>query len=121
MSNEKTKFIFMIYLMYFINFIYVIHLMCWNYLADLITHNRKRNNRSNSRDGDTWRALFYDGLHFNGEGNQAMYRIVREELEAIGLEPDELPMHRPSMLGRAYPQVYDESGRPKPRTTKMRR
>lgn len=71
--------------------------------------------------GDTWRALFYDGLHFNGEGNQAMYRIVREELEAIGLEPDKLPMHRPSMLGRAYPQVYDESGRPKPRTTKMRR
>ena len=50
-----------------------------------------------------------------------MYRIVREELEAIGLEPDKLPMHRPSMLGRAYPQVYDESGRPKPRTTKMGR
>ena len=22
------------------NFIYVIHLMCWNYLVDLITHNR---------------------------------------------------------------------------------
>ena len=28
------------------NFIYVIHLMCWNYLILLITD--KRNNRSNS-------------------------------------------------------------------------
>ena len=34
------------------NFIYVIHLMCRNYLVDLITHNRNRNNRSNSRGGD---------------------------------------------------------------------
>ena len=40
------------------NFIYVIHLMCRNYLVDLITHNRKRNrnNRSNSRDGDNNRG-----------------------------------------------------------------
>ena len=33
------------------NFIYVIHLMCWNYLIapmDLITHSRNTNNRSNS-------------------------------------------------------------------------
>ena len=33
------------------NFIYVIHLMCWNYLIaliDLITHSRNRNNRNNS-------------------------------------------------------------------------
>ena len=32
------------------NFIYVIHLMCWNYLIDLITDNRNRNskNRRNS-------------------------------------------------------------------------
>ena len=40
------------------SFIYVIHLMCWNYLIDLIdlmdliTHNRNRNNRNNSRDWD---------------------------------------------------------------------
>ena len=55
----KMKFIFMIYLMYWIylmSFIYVIHLMCWNYLIDLIdlmdliTHNRNRNSRNNSRD-----------------------------------------------------------------------
>ena len=26
------------------NFIYVIHLMCWNYLIDMITHSRNRNN-----------------------------------------------------------------------------
>ena len=47
----KMKFIFMIYLMYWIylmSFIYVIHPMCWNYLVNLITHNRNRNNRSNS-------------------------------------------------------------------------
>ena len=47
----------MIYLMYWIylmSFIYVIHLMCWNYLIGLITHNRNRssNNRNNSRDWD---------------------------------------------------------------------
>ena len=30
------------------NFIYVIHLMCWNYLVDLITQNTKINIRSNS-------------------------------------------------------------------------
>ena len=33
------------------NFIYVIHMMCWNYLIaliDLITHSRNRNNRNNS-------------------------------------------------------------------------
>ena len=34
------------------NFIYVIHLMCWNYLIGLITQNRHRNNRSNSGDCD---------------------------------------------------------------------
>ena len=37
------------------NFIYVIHLMCWNYLIaliDLITHSRNRNNRNNSGNGD---------------------------------------------------------------------
>ena len=34
------------------NFIYVIHLMCWNYLIVLITQNRHRNNRSNSKDWD---------------------------------------------------------------------
>ena len=34
------------------NFIYVIHLMCWNYMVVLITHNRNRNsnNRNNGRD-----------------------------------------------------------------------
>ena len=30
------------------NFIYVIHLMCWNYLILLVTQNRHRNHRSNS-------------------------------------------------------------------------
>ena len=30
------------------NFIYVIHLMCWNYLIDLITHNRNRNSKNRS-------------------------------------------------------------------------
>ena len=37
------------------NFIYVIHLMCWNYLIaliDLSTHSRNRNNRNNSGDGN---------------------------------------------------------------------
>ena len=36
------------------NFIYVIHLMCWSYLIDLITDSRNRNskNRSNSGDGN---------------------------------------------------------------------
>ena len=40
----------MIYLMYwilFMNVIYVIHLMCWNYLIALITHSRNRNNMGN--------------------------------------------------------------------------
>ena len=42
------------------NFIYVIHLMCWNYLIDLITDNRNRNskNRSNS-------------IHCNNKGGRA--------------------------------------------------
>ena len=42
------------------NFIYVIHLMCRNYLVDLITHNRKRNrsNRNNS-------------IHCNTKGGRA--------------------------------------------------
>ena len=34
------------------NFIYVIHLMCWNYLialVDLITHSRNRNKRNNRK------------------------------------------------------------------------
>ena len=50
----ECVFMLMIYLMYwikFMNFIYVIHLMCWNYLIaliDLITHSRNRNNRNNS-------------------------------------------------------------------------
>ena len=41
------------------NFIYVIHLMCWNYLVDLITHNRNINYRNNCKDGDNkrWRVL----------------------------------------------------------------
>ena len=46
-------FIFKIYVMYWIylmSFIYVIHLMCWNYLIDLITRNRNRKNKNNSRD-----------------------------------------------------------------------
>ena len=29
------------------NFIYVIHLMCWNYLIVLISQNRNRSNGSN--------------------------------------------------------------------------
>ena len=28
------------------NFIYVIHLMCWNYLIDLITHNINRKQKT---------------------------------------------------------------------------
>ena len=43
------------------NFIYVIHLMCWNYLIaliDLITHSRNRNNRNNS-------------IHCNNKGGRA--------------------------------------------------
>ena len=54
----------MIYLMYwilFMNVIYVIHLMCWNYLIaliDLITHSRNRNNRNNS-------------IHCNNKGGRA--------------------------------------------------
>ena len=49
----------MIYLMHwiqFMNFIRVIHLVCWNYLVDLITYNRNRNrnssNRNNSGNGN---------------------------------------------------------------------
>ena len=34
------------------NFIYVIHLMCWNYLIDLITDNRNRNSKNRSNGGD---------------------------------------------------------------------
>ena len=34
------------------NFIYVIHLMCWNYLIALIDQITHRNNRNNSGDGD---------------------------------------------------------------------
>ena len=44
------------------NFIYVIHLMCWNYLIaliDLITHSRNRNNRNNS-------------IHCNNKGGRAL-------------------------------------------------
>ena len=46
------------------NFIYVIHLMCWNYLIDLIdliTHSRNRNNRNNS-------------IHCNNKGGRARQR-----------------------------------------------
>ena len=38
------------------NFIYVIHLMCWNYLIDLITHNRNRNRNRNSNNRNNTRA-----------------------------------------------------------------
>ena len=34
------------------NFIYVIHLMCWKYLIALITHNRSKNHRNSSGDGN---------------------------------------------------------------------
>ena len=34
------------------NFIYVIHLMCWNYLIDLITDNRNRNSKNRINSGD---------------------------------------------------------------------
>ena len=43
------------------NFICVIHMMCWNYLIaliDLITHSRNRNNRNNS-------------IHCNNKGGRA--------------------------------------------------
>ena len=55
------------------NFIYVIHLMCWNYLIDLITDNRNRNskNRSNSGGGNNKggrareaRAPFWTHFHY---------------------------------------------------------
>ena len=45
----------MIDLMYwisFMNFIYVVHLMCWNYLIVLITQNRNRSNGSNRKHRD---------------------------------------------------------------------
>ena len=41
------------------NFIYVIHMMCWNYLIaliDLITHSRKRNSINNSGHGNNKRG-----------------------------------------------------------------
>ena len=38
------------------NFIYVIHLMCWKYLIALITHSRNRNNSGNG-DNKGARAL----------------------------------------------------------------
>ena len=47
------------------NFIYVIHLMCWNYLIaliDLITHSRNRNNRNNS-------------IHCNNKGGARAKRV----------------------------------------------
>ena len=53
------------YWIYLMSFIYVIHLMCWNYLIDLIdlmdliTHNRNRNNRNNS-------------IHCNNKGGRAL-------------------------------------------------
>ena len=45
------------------NFIYVIHLMCWNYLIaliDLITHSRNRNNSGdgNNKKGRVYRFCF---------------------------------------------------------------
>ena len=44
--------IFMIYLMhwiYLMSCIYVIHLMCWNYMIDLITRDKNRKNKNNIR------------------------------------------------------------------------
>ena len=43
------------------NFIYVIHLMCWNYLIDKITHSRNRNNSGN---GDNKGALAVNAVVF---------------------------------------------------------
>ena len=44
------------------NFIYVIHLMCWNYLIDLITHNTNINRSSNNRN---------NSIHCNNKGARA--------------------------------------------------
>ena len=38
------------------NFIYVIHLMCWNYLIDLITDNRSSSGDGNNKGGRALRA-----------------------------------------------------------------
>ena len=47
LATFGSVFIIMLCLMYwiqFMNLIYVIHLMCWNYLIALITHSKKGNN-----------------------------------------------------------------------------
>ena len=44
------------------NFIHVIHLMCRNYLIDLITHSRHRNRNSNNRN---------NSIHCNDKGAHA--------------------------------------------------
>ena len=51
--HAVAMFIFMINLMYCVylmSFMYDMHPMCWNYLVDLITHNRNRNSTNNSGD-----------------------------------------------------------------------
>ena len=65
--------------------------------------------------GDAWKGLVFDGLHLNGEGNLAVYEIMRDELKAVGVanSPEKLPMHRPDMLGRSMPSFFDDEGRMK--------
>ena len=63
------------------NLIYVIHLMCWNYLIALITHSRNRNNRNNSRVsvGQPWLALqAYKGSGLYRKRFQKNGKIVKK-------------------------------------------
>ena len=55
--------------------------------------------------------LFWDGLHFNAKGQEAMYEVVAKALEAEGKGASSLAMHRPGIMHKMYPKLFDEEER----------
>lgn len=60
---------------------------------------------------DDWKGLLGDGLHLNGKGHMAVYKLVAEALHKLGIAPVDLAVHRPHFLNRAFPDMFDVSGK----------
>jgi lysophospholipase L1-like esterase len=60
-----------------------------------------------------WKKMLWDGLHYGTDAQALCYKLVARTLATLGRAPADLPTHRPELMHKIQPAMFDEEGMPR--------